>query len=150
MSPSNEFIKALHRITYHRYRWSSFSQRILKYFTLARRSRFPYCFKHHTVSFLTGLSFIFYNVVHPYCKSIFWQRNYYLSMIYSELDNRLISTDVLFGKSSDSARRRLSNSKLLVFRLVSDILLVPISMLISFTLFIYRNFLYSPVDTFNS
>uniref|UniRef100_A0A0R3RT95 Inositol hexakisphosphate and diphosphoinositol-pentakisphosphate kinase n=1 Tax=Elaeophora elaphi TaxID=1147741 RepID=A0A0R3RT95_9BILA len=46
----------------------------------SRRSRFPYCFKHHTVSFLT------------------------------ELDNRLISTDVLFGKSSDSARRRLSNS----------------------------------------
>uniref|UniRef100_A0AAF5Q144 Inositol hexakisphosphate and diphosphoinositol-pentakisphosphate kinase n=2 Tax=Wuchereria bancrofti TaxID=6293 RepID=A0AAF5Q144_WUCBA len=46
----------------------------------SRRSRFPYCFKHHTVSFLT------------------------------ELDNRLISTDVLFGKSNDSARRRLSNS----------------------------------------
>ncbi|CAG9540958.1 unnamed protein product [Cercopithifilaria johnstoni] len=46
----------------------------------ARRSRFPYCFKHHTVSFLT------------------------------ELDNRLISTDVLFGKSDDSARQRLSNS----------------------------------------
>ncbi|VDO40920.1 unnamed protein product [Onchocerca flexuosa] len=46
----------------------------------SRRSRFPYCFKHHTVSFLT------------------------------ELDNRLISTDVLFGKSNDSARRRLSNT----------------------------------------
>ncbi|KAL3997939.1 Histidine phosphatase (branch 2) family protein [Acanthocheilonema viteae] len=46
----------------------------------SRRSRFPYCFKHHTVSFLR------------------------------ELDNRLISTDVLFGKSNDSARRRLSNS----------------------------------------
>ncbi|EJD76368.1 histidine acid phosphatase domain containing 1 [Loa loa] len=46
----------------------------------SRRPRFPYCFKHHTVSFLT------------------------------ELDNRLISTDVLFGKSNDSARRRLSNS----------------------------------------
>ncbi|VDN02137.1 unnamed protein product [Thelazia callipaeda] len=49
-------------------------------FSSSRRSRFPYCFKHHTVSFLT------------------------------ELDNRLISTDVLFGKSGDTARQRLSNT----------------------------------------
>ncbi|VDK43673.1 unnamed protein product [Anisakis simplex] len=45
----------------------------------ARRSRFPYRFKHHTVNLL------------------------------KEVDNRLISTDVLFG-SSDAARRRMSNS----------------------------------------
>ncbi|VDN39451.1 unnamed protein product [Gongylonema pulchrum] len=60
---------------------------VLENIILARRSRFPYCFKHHTVSFLT---------------------------VFSELDNRLISTDVLFGKSGDAARRRLSNSKLVI------------------------------------
>lgn len=45
-----------------------------------RRSRFPYRFKHHTVNLLT------------------------------EVDNRLISTDVLFGKFWDAARRRMSNN----------------------------------------
>uniref|UniRef100_A0A0M3I8Y8 Pecanex-like protein n=1 Tax=Ascaris lumbricoides TaxID=6252 RepID=A0A0M3I8Y8_ASCLU len=45
----------------------------------ARRSRFPYRFKHHTVNLL------------------------------KDVDNRLISTDVLFGNSSDAARRQMSN-----------------------------------------
>ncbi|KAK0426672.1 hypothetical protein QR680_009837 [Steinernema hermaphroditum] len=49
-----------------------------------RRSRFPYRFKHHTVNLLTG---------------------------GSEVDNRLISTDVLMGKfNSDAAIKRMSNS----------------------------------------
>ncbi|TKR62532.1 hypothetical protein L596_026471 [Steinernema carpocapsae] len=51
-----------------------------------RRSRFPYRFKHHTVSLLTGGD-------------------------NRQIDNRLISTDVLMGKfNSDAAIKRISNS----------------------------------------
>ena len=57
---------------------------VSKFSALARRSRFPYRFKHHTVNLLS-------------CGT--------------GVENRLISTDVLMGKFTDAAKKKTANSK---------------------------------------